>query len=222
VATNNVWAVGEQIVQRSGVDTDVPLIEHWNGARWSIVPAPIAAVGALRSVSATSTTDIWAVGASQKNPEATLALHFNGSTWKAVTAPTPPHTHGGLFGVKAVAANNAWAVGDDFPSSGGNGTVLVDHWNGTTWQVSPTPPVGPSNALSGLYSVAAGAGTGVWAVGFMVTDVTAQAVVLHWTGRAWAQETAPNSPSLFAMAVLPDAQLFASDFGTIFLGKFSG
>ena len=220
IASNNVWAVGLQIVTRNNVDTPIPLIEHWNGARWSVVPPPATARSGLQSISATSATDVWAVGAGLGGSGATLVLHFNGSTWTATNVPTLPNTYGALFGVEAVSSNDVWTVGEAYPNSGGNGTMLIDHWNGTTWKVSPTPP-GPPNALSGLFAVDEVPGTGVWAVGTSVTDVNAQAVVLHWTGTAWTQETPPGSPSLFALAVLPNDSLFASYYGFIMLGKVS-
>jgi len=62
----------------------------------------------------------------------------------------------------------------------------------------------------------------VWAVGFWVTAVAGNSIVLHWTGTAWKQETTPSASNLFRVAVLPNNELFTSDHGTIFLGQFSG
>src|SRR5204863_8090882 len=61
VSSNDVWAVGY-------VDTTAPgtltLIEHWDGAQWSIVPSPSVSNSTqqLNSVSAISSNDVWAVG----------------------------------------------------------------------------------------------------------------------------------------------------------------
>jgi hypothetical protein len=219
---SDVWAVGSQAGIRNQVPVTVPLIEHWNGSSWSIVPVPTAAVGVLESVSATSASDVWAVGAGQQSGQSTVALHFDGSSWQLVPVPTPPGTSGGLFGVKALSTTDAWAVGESFPNAGGNGKVLTDHWNGTSWQVVTTPPVGGPGALSALSWVDAAPGTGVWAVGFWVTAAAGNSVVLHWTGTAWEQETTPSASNLFRLAVLPGNELFASDHGTIFSGHFSG
>jgi hypothetical protein len=221
ISPGDVWAVGTQAGIRNKVPVSVPLIEHWNGTRWSIAPAPKAALGVLESVSATSASDVWAVGAGQQNGQSTVALHFDGSSWKLVTVPAPPGTTGGLSGVKALSATDAWAVGESFPNAGGNGKILTDHWNGTSWQVVNAPPVGGPGALSALSSVDAAPGTGVWAVGFWVTATAGNSVVLHWTGTAWAQQTTPSSSNLFRVAVLPGG-LFASDHGTIFQGQLSG
>ena len=219
---SDVWAVGGQAGIRNRAPVTVPLIEHWNGTSWSIVPVPKAAVGVLESVSAASASDVWAVGAGQQAGQPAVALHFDGSSWKLVTVPAPPGTSGGLFGVKALSATDAWAVGESFPNAGGNGKILTDHWTGTSWQVVTAPPVGGPNALSGLSAVDAAPGTGVWAVGFWVTAVAGNSVVLHWTGTAWKQQTTPVSSNLFRVAVLPNNELFASDHGTIFLGQLPG
>jgi hypothetical protein len=222
VSSTDVWAVGAQAGIRNHVPVTVPLIEHWNGTSWSIVPVPKAAIGVLESVSASSAPDVWAVGAGQQSGQSTVALHFDGSSWKLETVPTLPGTSGGLFGVKALSTKDAWAAGEYFPNAGGNGRLLTDHWNGISWQVVETPRVGGLNALSALSSIDATPGTGVWAVGFWVTDVAANSVVLRWTGTAWQEETTPSASNLFRVAVLPNNELFASDHGTIFLGQFSG
>jgi hypothetical protein len=221
VSSRDVWAVGAQAGIRNHVPTTVPLIEHWNGTHWSVFGVPKAALGVLESVSATSTSDVWAVGAGQQSGQSTVALHFNGSSWKLNTVPVPHGASGGLFAVKALSATDAWAVGESFPSAGGNGKILTDHWNGISWKVVTAPPVGGVSALSALFSVDGAPGTGVWAVGFWVTDVAGNSVVLHWTGNAWREQTTPGSSNLFRLAVLPDNQLFASDHGTIFLGQFA-
>jgi hypothetical protein len=221
ISSSDVWAVGGQAGLRNHMPATVPLIEHWNGSRWSVVPAPKAALGVLESVSATSASDVWAVGAGQQNG-AMVALHFNGSSWKLVPMPAPPNTSGGLSGVKALSAADAWAVGEFFPNAGGNGTILTDHWNGTSWQVVTAPPVGGAGALSALSAVDAAPGTGVWAVGFWLTGTAGNSVALHWTGTAWKQQATPGASNLFRLAVLPNNELFASDFGTIFLGQVSG
>ncbi|HEV2377513.1 MAG TPA: hypothetical protein VGS19_35770 [Streptosporangiaceae bacterium] len=222
VSPANVWAVGAQAGIRNQAPVSVPLIEHWDGTNWSIVPVPQAALGVLESVSAASASDVWAVGGGQQSGQSTVALHFNGSSWQLVTAPTPPSTTGGLSSVKALSPTSAWAVGESFPAAGGSGKILTDHWNGTTWQVVTAPPVGGPTALSALSAVGAAPTTGVWAVGSWVTGTAGNSVVLHWTGTAWQQEPAPSASDLFSVAVLPNNELFAADQGTIFLGQPSG
>jgi hypothetical protein len=84
---------------------------------------------ALNAVSASSPSDIWAVGQS--------TIHFNGTVWTAVSAP---HLTGmnenALLGVADLSPTNAWAVGyTTTPSQ----TQLLEHWDGTEWSDSPGP-----------------------------------------------------------------------------------
>jgi hypothetical protein len=66
-----------------------------------------------------------------------------------------------LHDVAAFSSHDVWAVGD--ATSGGHAITLTEHWNGSSWQVVPSPS-GPGNTH--LYGVAVDAGTGqVWAVG---------------------------------------------------------
>jgi len=124
LATNNVWAVG---ATTSGGNT---LILHWNGSTWSTVASPNAQCeyyacqyNSLASISAVSTTDIWAVGTAiytyytsegdANNTYYTLFEHWDGSSWSTVpgAATNGESAQGTLYGVAAVSAGDVWAVG---------------------------------------------------------------------------------------------------------------
>ena len=63
VSAASAWAVGQTATTAGG--TWSPLIEHWNGAAWTLVPSPaIPGGGTLAAVSASSPRNAWAVGAS--------------------------------------------------------------------------------------------------------------------------------------------------------------
>jgi hypothetical protein len=68
---------------------------------------------------------------------------------------------GGLEGVAAVSARNAWAVGFTGSISGAHGSLIV-HWNGTAWRRVPSPD-SRGGWLSGVAATSAG---NAWAVGF--------------------------------------------------------
>jgi hypothetical protein len=139
------------------------LIEHWNGARWQIVSSP-ATGGELRAVTATSASDVWAVGDAPGSDGSSQALieRWNGTTWSVVSSPqvTTPAL---LSGVAAVSANDVWVVG----SQGSDilfFQTLIEHWNGTTWKVVSSPSPGSfSTQLAGVAAVSA---RNVWAVGY--------------------------------------------------------
>src|SRR5437764_4157916 len=64
ISSTDIWAVGANLNSFPGQ----PLIEHWDGQHWRIVPGAPRTVGALSAVSAISATDVWAVGLSQGTP----------------------------------------------------------------------------------------------------------------------------------------------------------
>ena len=61
----------------------------------------------------------------------------------------------------AVSASDVWAAGYTF--NGSSIQTLVEHWNGTSWQVVKSPNVGTSPAFSGVAAVSA---NDVWSVGY--------------------------------------------------------
>ncbi len=114
VASNNVWAVGEnEEVPGLGITT---LIEHWNGSAWSITPSPTpGAYPALNAVAARSASDVYAVGFNMPSVnggvQQGLILRWNGSTWSADTDPTAG-TFSPLYGAATVPGSTSeWAAG---------------------------------------------------------------------------------------------------------------
>lgn len=135
-SSDDVWAAGMY------VDTSVPktLVEHWDGTRWTQVPSPSPPprhTGWLTSVSATSSTDVWAVGhfAVDGNTDHTLIEHWDGNVWKRVSSPN----HEGknfcyLDAVTAEGSSDAWAVGYYPNRTATRDNVYMVHWDGTSWQ----------------------------------------------------------------------------------------
>jgi len=107
VSASNVWAVGYDCYSSS------PLIEHWNGTAWSLVPSGVAGSGehTLSGVAAASANDIWAVGYTGETIGAgPFVEHWNGTQWSVVQAPSLGQ--GGQLGaVATLASNDVWAVG---------------------------------------------------------------------------------------------------------------
>jgi hypothetical protein len=63
--------------------------------------------------------------------------------------------------VAIVSSRNVWAVGYYEPA-GGLTQTLIEHWDGTKWQVVPSPHAGGADGLSGVATFPAGV---AWAVG---------------------------------------------------------
>ena len=123
---------------------------------------------------------MWAVG-SGGNDE-TIALHFNGRSWKRVRSPNPETSF--LNGVVTTSSRNAWAVGTDGGSCSCT-KALIEHWNGKSWKVAFN---GLSSFQTFLTGVAASSASNAWAVG--ITHATANiSALLHWNGKSWKRVT---------------------------------
>lgn len=90
---------------------------------------------------------------------------------------------GTLMAVDAAAADDAWAVGysgDPLVEP----HVLVQHWNGSGWQLMAAPE--GASGTGALYAVTALAPDDVWAVGSEATrDGDTNALTIHWDGYTW-------------------------------------
>jgi hypothetical protein len=194
-SSSDAWAVGSAQTATGG---DRNLVLHWDGTRWTGVPAPSPSASSLPEldhVSADSPSDAWAVGtySPSKRRGASLALHWNGASWRRVLIPTPSGaTINSLSSVTALSPSDAWAVGSYI--GGGTQKAQVLHWDGASWQESPIPSPGSDSALSGVSAVSA---DDVWAVGSSASGN----LVLHWNGTKWATVASPNLQNAFLTSV---------------------
>jgi hypothetical protein len=163
ISATDIWAVGDTPGGvRSG---SVTLTEHWNGKTWSIVSSPnVGTLGSyLNGVSALASNNVWSVGDYDQNDDSpSLIEHWNGSSWTIVPSPNPASGANILESVSAISSNNIWAVGSGTHGEGIDDT-LIEHWNGKSWVVVPSP--NPSPISNDLFSVSASSATNVWASG---------------------------------------------------------
>jgi hypothetical protein len=215
VDANDVWAVGFHDADPGPGFFTRGLIEHWNGASWSVVPAPDVGVSGdiLLGVAAVSANDVWAVGISSTFGEAqALILHWDGSSWDVV--PSPTFTGGSaLWAVGAVSADNVWAVGGRVVGAPGpTGGTLTLNWDGSQWNEisSPNPPnQAENNDLRALAIVSADK---IWAVG--VNDVPGNfkhALTMFWNGSRWRIAPNPHSSSNTDSELVAVAGVAAND-----------
>jgi hypothetical protein len=195
LSASNAWAVGLY----SSAMADRTLIVHWNGTAWQAVPSPNpggpSRENFLNGAAAVSAHDIWAVGSYDNGTtDRTLIEHWNGAVWKVVPSPNlgGPSGENILAGVAATSPGNAWAVGKY--SDGTAFQTLLEHWNGTTWKIVPSPnPGGDSvnNALTGVTAASAG---DAWTVGYYFKPGAAyRTMILHWNGSIWKLVASPNA-----------------------------
>jgi hypothetical protein len=162
-----------------------------DGTQWTLVPAPQPTdYAVLYDVSGSSSSDVWTVGYSWPDVIHPLVEHWNGTAWSQIPAPDGAGGNGLFYGVEAISNSDAWAVGfQDLSFS--DFQPLVEHWDGTSWRVVPTPLLaGNDNFLS---SVAASSSSDVWAVGrYRPDDALDVPLTMHWDGNAWHQVSAPS------------------------------
>ena len=192
LSPNDVWAVGGH---------EYAYTMRWNGSVWSVVnigPVPGGNTPSLNDISAVSPNDIWAVGhyASDFGRVSTVIMHWNGSAWSRV--PSPDATVGGnprssfLWGVKAISANNVWAVGEYL--FGGSSFTLIEHWNGTNWSIVPSPN-DPATGDGRLFGISVNSSTDIWAVGehdIVDFNTYGKSLAMRWNGSQWTVVPTPQ------------------------------
>jgi len=161
-SATDVWAVGEN----SAAGRDGCLLEHFDGATWSVAtcPAPAGARSArLLSVAEISPRDLWAVGyyttGSSDTSQTSHALieHFDGTKWSVVPSPRVAIGSGlaarasdELVAVAGRSADDVYAVSPD---------SVVIHWDGNHWTLTSTRLPGT------VFGMGGSAGGNIWAVG---------------------------------------------------------
>jgi hypothetical protein len=115
--------------------------------------------------------------------------------WSTVSSPNvgTSTNFNFLHGVAALSTHDVWAVG-----SYSDGLMLVEHWNGTRWNVVASPNVAGSTSDE-LLGVAALAANDIWAVGdYSIKNPaspTQQALIEHWNGTEWSIVQSPSVAS---------------------------
>ena len=131
-------------------------------------------------------------------------------SWQVVASPNRGNRQNVLKGISALSANDIWAVGEYNPGVPPTETgrrTLTQHWDGTTWQIIPSPnPSWTGLDLATLEDVEALSANDVWAVGYSedFASLRLNTLIMHWDGLRWRMARSPNPVGLD----LPN-QLFA-------------
>lgn len=141
-----------------------------------IMPAVVLALAAALTVTA----------------EGTAAA--DGAAFTIVPSPALP-AGSMLRGITTFGENDAWVVGSTPTGSNNQSEPLIEHWDGSSWQIQATPDI-PGGSLR---SVSAVAGNDVWAVGTQTYPQTPgvlnyygnPALLLHWDGNQWTRYGEP-------------------------------
>jgi hypothetical protein len=200
------------------------LVAQWNGSTWTRVTVPLPNNNNLASnldaISADGPNDVWIVGtyylevSPTDEANETYSLHWNGSTWSIVAMPLDPGTNPNIgYAFDAIKANSptdVWAVGDTYNSTTDSSSTLIEHYNGQSWTIVPSPSPGTGAALTGVTT--SNATNSVWAVGNEAgSSGQVQTLTLNWNGNTWNTVASPNGPTgstvLSSVATTPGAAI---------------
>lgn len=191
VSATECWAVGSF----NNGDVDQPLIQHWDGASWSLVAAPTTNVSAyhfLTDIACPGANLCFASGAylSSGGSYQTLIERWNGSAWSIVASPNTSATRSNfLNAITCASASSCVAVGSASTQTAEQSLVLA--WNGTAWSIATSPNQGAGHNI--LYGVDCVTATDCWASGSAVVGSTQQTLMLHWNGTVWSLSLTPNA-----------------------------
>jgi hypothetical protein len=211
LSPTDAWAVGYTQDRLYGGHIR-SLILHWDGAAWSEVHVrlPKDQSNSLNAVHAIASDDVWAVGSIAKpgpHGGATLALHWDGSTWQTVPSPNEYDPLNGsndnyLWSVDAASSSDVWSVGNfgDFDNAFGDNSTLSLHWNGSRWTKVKSPNPKPINYFRGVSVLSS---TEIWAVGYKLLDRYAMPRALAATndGQGWTIVPTDSLPSTYVYSV---------------------
>ncbi len=195
----DAWAVGYCCAAPNFLGA-IPVIDHWNGTAWSqaSVPSTGYSTNSLTAVSASSTSDAWAVGRSepQRYTFYPLGMHWNGTAWSVSTSFASALSGQIADGVADISPTDAYGIGGGLGSAH---TGLVAQWNGSTWTRVTVPLPKNNNLASNLGAVSADGPNDVWIVGSYLfevnpSDFANETYSLHWNGSSWSIVPMPLEP----------------------------
>ena len=218
---------------RGSSGSTTPLIEHWNGKRWTEQGVkPIPGGGLFSGVAATSADNAWAVGQTGSADQQTVIEHWNGKAWARVPSPNVTGATGStLKSVTAISSDNAWAVGS--ATKPGSAEALTMHWDGRQWTIVPGNTPDGDAALLGVLATWT---HNIWAVGIIHPSACSnggpkcQTLIEHWNSKRWKVLPSPNPPSgylnlLWAASATSRDNIWAvgtTDYGSTLIVHWNG
>ncbi|HEY3210151.1 MAG TPA: hypothetical protein VGL18_10235 [Actinomycetota bacterium] len=212
-SAHDAWAVGTRSELMHGVYVPVPLILHWDGSSWKVVPVLGKGTppnGILGGVLALGPNDVWAAGSYALNPlqsvdfgRETLIEHWDGHRWSVIPSPNVPFKlANAVGGLAASGPADVWAVGSWEGDDTGR-TTLIEHWDGSGWAIVESPNrIDPrfdihDNDLRGAVTLSE---SDAWAVG----EGEGTTLTAHWDGASWSMVSSP-APGIVSGLYATDA-----------------
>jgi len=174
VARDNVWAVGQRLGTQA---PDQPLVEHWNGHRWSVVSTPVStSASVMLEGVAVSGGQVWVDGEAD-SPDAGRPIieHLQNGHWSVADLSGVGSIWTMLYGI-AVTGDTLFATGTFVNPVTDNNEVLVLRGVNGHWSVDPAPnPGSGSNILEGVTTV----GGQLWTAGVYDTGGSRLPLIEH-------------------------------------------
>jgi Dockerin type I domain len=201
VSASDCWAVGyyNSGTNAAGIFIYPSLIEHWDGAVWSITNSAntSATQNILWNMACASASNCWSVGYETANtpvgPFQTLIEQWDGNAWSIASSPNSlPAQNNYLFASTCASASNCRAAGYYNVPGAGVAQTLIEHWDGTAWTIESSPNVSSTqnNAFFGLTCPTA---SDCWAVGYNSASGAIQTLIERWDGSSWSITSSPNT-----------------------------
>jgi hypothetical protein len=209
LASDDAWAVGDQLPNVPDLGDPAVLLEHWDGHHWTFVrdAATFLPWSNLAKLAALSPDDIWAVGSALVEGSngnilhSGLIQHWDGRAWQSISHPEP------LFdmhfnAVAALSPDNVWVAG----TNGQSTMEVFEHWDGSQWSIVPSPSIQlppssshPSTTIIELAAMSAFSSNDIWVAGTQITDfsgslsgvIKTSPFFEHWDGHAWSIVASP-------------------------------
>lgn len=214
------WAVGSAWpVTGATAGRNQAVLLHYTHGAWKVVSTTFSS--GLTGVFMRTASDGWIAGS---DPSGGLLLHYDGASWRQVTAPAL--TGMSVGSVAPVSASDVWITALGPAVNGIRPASSILHFDGRTWAVAALP-LGNA-ALSSLVMVSATEG---WAVGGYCGCGIAHgpgsnpgSLILHYQNGVWSEVTSPSHPLsqfLFDIAMPSATEGWATGFGGTLL-HYSG
>ena len=127
-------------------------------------PNPGTSDNYLNAVAGLSAKDVWTVGYRYKDTLSlfqTVVEHWNGTSWSMTFSPDVDKYNNSFKTVAVISANDVWATGDYYNFNNNLYLTLVEHWDGMSWSIIPSPNL---EALSWLNGIVAIKQSDIWSI----------------------------------------------------------
>ena len=204
-SASDVWAVGSWM-------GDDPLVDHWDGHRWSLVTVPSfgGSENILTGIDGTSSSNLWLVG-QRKYAGQMLGVVVHGGTqgFQIVTPPDVAVLHDvAMYNGQPLV--EGWRIASD-----GFAAPVIALGSGGGWQQEQVPAEPGRNVF--LTGISVGTGGAAWAVGWSDNSPNGDTPVTYQGGAGgWTAVTVPDQGgSTRLVSVASDQQ------GTVAVGVVS-